>query len=226
MSHQVQLSPAASHRPTAVLDRPGTSLSHQPAAADARHSPGRTCAGYCPTLEIQSARPSFSPLQMILRRARDRYGRTVPRGPATVHRQADSRKEGSARTPRATCARRLRADPSRQRSASKAHDLDRPASYPAGTCHRPPVDPLRHQAQASPPTTTRAHPVAELSTLRGRMLMRRSENPLYAWLAEVPWRLPAFGCKLGALAVVGAQISASYQRPERGRTSSGQSDAV
>ena len=52
--------------------------------------------------------------------------------------------------PRATCARRLRAGPSRQRSASKPRDRARPAGYPAGTCHRPPVDLRRQRSQASP----------------------------------------------------------------------------
>ena len=45
---------------------------------------------------------------------------------------------------------RLRDGPSRQRSASKPRDRARSAGYPAGTCHRPPVDLRRQRSQASP----------------------------------------------------------------------------
>src|ERR1035441_9442619 len=63
MSHQVQLSPAASHCPTAVLDPAGHAA--EPPACRRRwpYSPGRTCAGYRPTLETWSARPSLTPRQ-------------------------------------------------------------------------------------------------------------------------------------------------------------------
>jgi hypothetical protein len=150
MSHQVQLSPAASHRPTAVLDPAGHATEPPACRSRCPYFPGQTCAGYCPTLEIRSERPSFTP--------RQRFPGDPGTGAAGPVRavlplsagRPDSREEGSARTPRATCARRPRAEPSRQRSASKPHDRDRPARYPADTCHRPSVDRLRHQAQASP----------------------------------------------------------------------------
>jgi hypothetical protein len=44
----------------------------------------------------------------------------------------------------------LHTGPSGQRSASKAHDRDRPAEYPGATCHRPPRNRRPHQMQASP----------------------------------------------------------------------------
>jgi hypothetical protein len=54
--------------------------------------------------------------------------------------------------PRTATERRRSAPKSyfRAPQASKAHDRARPAEYPAGTCHRPPVDLRRQRAQASP----------------------------------------------------------------------------
>src|SRR5882757_2262787 len=60
--------------------RPGTLLSHRPAAADARTPPGRTCAGYCPALEIRSARPSLTPAECF--RPRSGPGRIAAMGDA------------------------------------------------------------------------------------------------------------------------------------------------
>jgi len=162
MSHQVQLSPAASHCPTAVLDPAGHAA--EPPACRRRwpYSPGRTCAGYRPTLETWSARPSFTPRQRFPGepgtgtagplRAVLPWSRHCPlAGPIPAKREA-------ARGHRGQLARRITCRAIRQRSATKAHDRDRPAGYPGATCRRPPVDPRRHRAQASP-TTTPAHPI-------------------------------------------------------------------
>jgi hypothetical protein len=60
MSHEVQLSPAASHCPTAVLDPAGHAAEPPACRSRCPYFPGRAYAGYCPTLEIRSARPSFT----------------------------------------------------------------------------------------------------------------------------------------------------------------------
>ena len=153
MSHHVQLSPAASHRPTAVMD-PARHATEPPACRSrCPYSRGQTCAGYCPTLEIRSARPSFTPRQRFP--GEPGTGAAGPvravchcplADPTPAQREAQGHRGQLVRA--ALCA-----EPSGQRSASKAHDRDRPACYLAGTCQRPPVDPLRHQAQASPNTT-------------------------------------------------------------------------
>jgi hypothetical protein len=156
MSHKVQLSLTASHCPLLSWTRPGTPLSHRPAAADARHSPRpymRRILSH-PGNPIRTA--IFHTPAKIPTRARDQYGRTGPRGPATVPPLSaegpDSREEGSgARTSRATGApHHMTSHPASALPASKAHDRDRPVGYPGSTGHRPPVDPRRHRAQASP----------------------------------------------------------------------------
>jgi hypothetical protein len=57
--------------------------------------PRRTCTGYCPTLEVRSARFAGNLWRGCERWPPDWYGRTGPRGPATVRWQARSREEGS-----------------------------------------------------------------------------------------------------------------------------------
>jgi hypothetical protein len=164
MSHQVPLSPAASHCPTAVLDPAGHATDPPACRSRCPYSPGRTCAGYCPTLEIRSARPSLTPPPKIPGRARDRHGRTRPCRSATVRWQADSREEGSgARTPRATGAPHyVLGHPGSDLLARLVAAVDLRAT-PRGTCHRPPVDRLRHQAQASPNDHVGASDSAESS---------------------------------------------------------------
>jgi hypothetical protein len=152
MSHQVQLSPAASHCPTAVLDPAGHATDPPACRSRCPYSPGRTCAGYCPTLEIRSARPSLTPPPKIPGRARDRHGRTRPCRSATVRWQARFPRRGKRREDTAGDWRAaLRAGPSRQRSASKARGRGRPASYPAGylpsTSRRPATPPGAGQPQ-------------------------------------------------------------------------------
>jgi hypothetical protein len=152
MSHQVQLSPAASHCPTAVLDPAGHATDPPACRSRCPYSPGRTCAGYCPTLEIRSARPSLTPPPKIPGRARDRHGRTRPCRSATVRWQARFPRRGKRREDTAGNWRAaLRAGPSRQRSASKARGRGRPASYPAGylpsTSRRPATPPGAGQPQ-------------------------------------------------------------------------------
>jgi hypothetical protein len=60
------------------------------------------------------------------------------------------------RTPQADRALPLPAKPARQRPADRAGDRDRPARYPGGTWHPPPVDLRRHRAS---PATTPTHPI-------------------------------------------------------------------
>ena len=68
----------------------------------------------------------------------------------------------------------LRAEPSGQRSASKAHDRDRPAGYPAGTCHRPPVDLPRPPGAGQPQRPRPTHPILPNTALQVRILMREA----------------------------------------------------
>jgi len=165
MSHQVQLSPAASHCLTAVMDPTGHAA--EPPACRSRwpYSPGRTCARDCPTLKIRSARPSFTPPPKIPGRARDQYdGRTGPLGPATVRplsaARPDSREEGSgARTPRATCPRRITCRAIRaaicQQGSGPRSTCELPRRYLPSTSSRPASPTGRRPA----PTTTPAHPI-------------------------------------------------------------------
>ena len=115
--------------------------------------PGLACAGYCPTLEIRSARPSFTPRRQRFpgEPGTGTAGPVRPVLPRSAGRP-NSREEGSgAKTPRATGAPQyMTSHPASDLPASKAHDRDRPASYPGATGHRPPVDPRRHRAQGSP----------------------------------------------------------------------------
>jgi hypothetical protein len=155
MSHQVQLSPAASHRPTAVLDPAGHAAKPPARRRQCPYSLRPDMRRIVSHLEIRSARPSFTPPPKIPGPARDRHGRTGPRGsatvPATVRWQARLPRRGKRREDTAgTWRAALHAEPSGQRPASTAHDRARPAGYPTGTCHRPPVDPRHYQAQASP----------------------------------------------------------------------------
>jgi hypothetical protein len=156
MSHQVQLSPAASHRPNC---RPGPGRRRWAAGLPQPMSvlprPDRTCARYFPPLGDSICRASCPPPPKIPGQARGPAGRTNPRGPATIppsvrwqarFPRRGKRPEDTAGTWRAA----LHAGPSGRRSASKAHDRDRPAGYPGATCHRPPRDPRRDQMQASP----------------------------------------------------------------------------
>jgi hypothetical protein len=171
MSHQVQLSPAASHCPIAVLDpaghaaRPPTCRSRCPPLPPAAHAPDSV-----PPWKIRSARPSFTPRPKI-GRARDQYGRTGPRGPATVPPlsagRPDSREEGSgARTPRATGAPHyMTSHPASDLPASKAHNRDRPVRYPGATGHRPPVDPRRPPGAGQPQRPRRRIRLAEMSAV-------------------------------------------------------------
>ena len=198
MSHQVQLSPAASHRPTAVLDPAGHAV--EPPA----------CRSRCPYSPARHAPDTVTSWKSDPHGHRSHPAKDSPAIPGAVRQdpvravlplsagRPDSREEGSARTPRATCARRPLAEPSRQRSASKPHDRNRPARYPADTCHRPSVDRLRHQAQASP-TTTPAHPipiVLDMEAIVGRQgetRDRRGGDPgRHADASRGPMRRPAW----------------------------------
>jgi hypothetical protein len=165
MSHQVQLSPVASHaaKPSARRSRcPPLSRPHMrrivvPPWKSALHDH-----------RSQPAKDS--------RASPGQYGRTGPHGPTTVpplsaHRP-DFPEEGSgAKTPRATGAPYyMTSHPASDLLASKGHDRDRPLRYPRATGHRPPVDPHRHQAQAG---------VAALTDKAGKTGTRRS--PAFGW---------------------------------------------
>ena len=127
--------------------RPGTPLSHRPAAADGRTPPAGDAPDTVTPWEIRSARPLFTPPPRFPADPETGTARPVRAVPPRSAGSPDSREEGSgARTPRATGP--LHAKPSAQRPASKAHDCALPAGYPAGTCHRPPVDLHRQRAQA------------------------------------------------------------------------------
>jgi hypothetical protein len=166
MSHQVQLSPAASHRPTAVLDPAGHAAEPPACRSRCPYFPGRACAGYCPTLEIRSARPSFTPPPRFPADPGTGTAGPVRAVPPRSAGRPDSREEGSgARTPRATGAP-LHAGPSAQRPASKTHDRARPAGYPAGTCHRPPAD--LHPPAGAQTNPTTLSPLIFSRGLRGR----------------------------------------------------------
>ena len=116
MSHQGQLSPAASHRPTAVLDPAGHAAEPPACRSRCPYSPGRTghVPDTFPPLEIRSAQASFTPPPKIPGQAREPAARTNPPGPATIPRSVRwqthfprrgkrlSNEEGSdPRTPRA-----------------------------------------------------------------------------------------------------------------------------
>ena len=180
MSHQVQLSPTASHHPPPSWTRPGTPLSSRPAAADVRTPrPDRTCAGYFPPLEIRSARASFTPPPKMPGQARGPAGRTNPRGPADLATcpLADpiSRKEEATRGHRGDLARRVTYRAIRQRSASKAHDRDRPARYPGATSQGPAPPPDAGQAQR-PRRPPILHDMRMLGL--GRVAVHRSRFPI------------------------------------------------
>jgi tetratricopeptide (TPR) repeat protein len=88
MSHQVQLSPAAAHCPPPSWTRPGTRLSQRPAAADGRTPPARHARNSVPPWKSDLLGPRSHPVKNS-GRARDRYGRTGPRSPATPQRPGD-----------------------------------------------------------------------------------------------------------------------------------------
>ena len=79
------------------------------------------------------------------------------------------------RTPQADRALALPAKPARQRPTDRARDLDRPAMYPGGTWHPPPVDPRHHRA--SPSDHADACDSADVSEFRHRILMQRPASP-------------------------------------------------
>jgi hypothetical protein len=107
-------------------------------------------------------------------RASPGHGRIGPRGPATVRGQARLPRRGKRREDTGGNWRAaLHDEPSGQRSASKANDRDRPVRDPGATCRRPPADPRRHQAQASPYDQP-AHPILPLG---GRFRNSRTEGP-------------------------------------------------
>jgi hypothetical protein len=153
--------------------RPGTPLTHRPAAADARTPP----AGHAP----DTVPPWKSDLHGHLSHPRQRFpgepgtGTAGPgrAGPPRSAGRPDSREEGSgARTPRATGAPHyVLGHPGSDLLARLVAAVDLRAT-PRGTCHRPPVDRLRHQAQASPNDHVGASDSAELSTLLGCKLTR------------------------------------------------------
>ena len=163
MSHQVQLSPAASHCPTAVLDPAGHATDPPACRSRCPYSPGRTCADTVP--------PWKSDLHGHLSHPRQRFpgepgtGTAGPgrAGPPRSAGRPDSREEGSgARTPRATGAPHyVLGHPGSDLLARLVAAVNLRAT-PRGTCHRPPVDRLRHQGRPAP-TTTSAHPILPMS---------------------------------------------------------------
>ena len=165
MCHQVQLSPAASHRPTAVL------------------GPDRTCrsaAGPLPAADVRTPHPVLPPPPTSHPWRSDLHGhlsplrQRVPDKPKVVTQIQSARschdpapcRLGRPDFPRRGKRPKDTADtwraasstgPSEQRSASKAHDRDRPARYP----ELPVIDlrdPRRPQIPASP-NDRAGHPI-------------------------------------------------------------------
>jgi hypothetical protein len=124
----------------------------------------------------------------------DRSARSC-HGPATVRSQARFPRRGSgARTPRATGAPHYVSGHPGQRSASKAHDRDRPAGYPGATCHRPPVD---QRACTSALCEGAGYGQQAQSTTVARHASRRNPSP-----AEVDDRNNDPLCTVGISALV------------------------
>jgi hypothetical protein len=151
--------------------RPGTPLSYRPAAADVPTPPaGHNMRRILPTLGDPTCTGIFHTSAKDSRTSprtgrQDQSARVPPR---SRHLSADrpdfprrrKRPEDTAGTWRTAS----HTGPSRQRSASKAHDCDRPAGYPGATCHPPPREPQRHQMQASP-NDHAGHPILHESAL-------------------------------------------------------------
>jgi hypothetical protein len=167
MSHQVQLSPAASHCPTAVLD-PAGHAAEPPACRSRARTPRpemRRILSH-PGNPIRTA-ISHTPAK-IPRRARDQYGRTVR---AVLPRSAgrpDSREEGSgARTPRATGAPHyMPGRPGSDLPARLMTAIDlraTPAGYLPSTSRRPGPPPGAGQPQRP----RRAHPSSRIERVVG-----------------------------------------------------------
>ncbi len=91
-------------------------------------------------------------------------------------------KREAARGHRGQLAAALRAEPSGQRPASKAHDRARPAGYPADTCHRPPVDLRRQRGAGQPQRPSGASDSAD----------ERAHSPRRAWLS-LHWAISGCG---------------------------------
>jgi hypothetical protein len=86
-----------------------------------------------------------------------RGGRTADRRLSPVPtRPRDYPLTPDTRTPQSRWRTASPAKPARQRPAGRAGDPDRPAMYPGGTWHPPPVDLRRHRAS---PATTPTHPI-------------------------------------------------------------------
>ncbi len=89
-------------------------------------------------------------------------------------------------TPQADGALASPAKPARKRPAGRAGDPGRPAIYPGGTWHPPPVDLRRHWA--SPSDHADASDSAESSAFSWRMAVRANGYPVGAIGAQPPMR--------------------------------------
>ncbi len=183
----------------AALDPELIEVGDATGATPSPRPPSATCGprpGPWPSLPPRSPRPwPVGPTTCATRRFPSGWRPVSPR-PGWPSERGTASKCYSASTPSAS--RRPRAEPSRQRSASKPHDRNRPARYPADTCHRPSVDRLRHQAQASP-TTTPAHPIPIVLDMeaivghQGETRDRRGGDPgRHADASRGPMRRPAW----------------------------------
>ena len=157
MSHQVQLSAAASHCPTAVLD-PGPARRSEPPGL-----PQPMAVLLWPNMRRILSHPgnpictAFAHTPKIPGQSRDRHG-TCPCGPATVRWQARSPRRGSgARTPRATGPPNM---PGHPRSGLPAKLMTAPDLR--GTPQVPAIDLPQTRAASGrrpAPTTPPAHPI-------------------------------------------------------------------
>ena len=138
--------------------------------------------GHCPQNRLTCANQQAEPCTP----SASSQGERAPRqGRRTTHRRRLSPiptrprhypPTPDTRTPQADGALALPAKPARQRPADRAGDPDRPAMYPGGTWHPPPVDLRRHRA--SPSDHADASDSAEMSTSAVRIPMHEVEYSL------------------------------------------------
>jgi hypothetical protein len=105
-----------------------------------------------------------------------------------------------------------------QRSASKAHDRDRPAGYPGATCHRPPRDPHRHQMQASP-NDHAGHPLpsgvrqARQHRDRGSTTTSHAQPAGHHWTVPIALSTADLGHSEGSLPVLAGPAKSAADPP-------------
>jgi len=195
MSHQVQLGPAASHCPTAVLNPAGHAT--KPPA----------CRSRCPaTPRPYMRRIVFrlgNPIRTAIFHTRQRFPGESGTGTAEPVRAVLPRSRHCPLAGPTPAKKKRREDtagnlctlhyvpshPGSDLPASKAHDRDRPVRYPGATGHRPLVVPRRHRAQASPNDHADASDSAAYGARRAEpdpVGGTRDIRPRHRWAPGVP----------------------------------------